>query len=255
MVVVGLSLLLAACSSGASEEALQQASDRASQAETSLSQAQGDLASRQTELDDALQRLDEVVSEATRLEATVTTLQSKSEQLQEDLDAVLLQYDPQIRAALATLQNDLVQDACTLGQQDAPTGTASSDPLDDLNVTVPGGLQGRSIEDLVDVDAVSREYTRCFKQERAILQDKRDQAQLTKDKGDGFYSVGEEMAAGTWKSTGGGNSCYWERLSGFSGDFDDIITNYLGTAGVTVTIPTSDKAFKSDGCGSWEYIG
>lgn len=255
--IVGASILLlvAGCSAGASEEELQQASDRASQAESSLSQAQQDLAAKQTELDDALRSLEAAESEVDRLEVTVTTLQGQSEQLQENLDALLLKYDPQIRAALARLETDLMGDSCALGRRDAKGGTPSSDPIDDLDVDVPGGLQGRALEDLVDVEAVAREYTRCFKQERALIREKREQAQLTKNKGDGFYTVGEEIAAGTWRSTGGGGSCYWERLSGFSGDFGDIITNYFGTAGVTVTISSSDKAFKTEGCGTWRYIG
>lgn len=251
----GLLLVLAGCSSGGSQEELQQASDRASQAEASLSQAQQDLAAKQTELDGALRSLEAAESDVDRLEATVTSLQSTSEQLQEDLDALLLKYDPQIRAALARLETDLIKDACALGRQDAKGGTPSSDPIDDLDVDVPGGLQGRTLEDLVDVEAITREYTRCFKQERALIQEKREQAQLTKNRGDGFYTVGEEIAAGTWRSTGGGGSCYWERLSGFSGDFGDIITNYFGTAGVTVTISSSDKAFKTEGCGTWQYVG
>jgi len=250
-----LLLLLAGCSSGASQEELQQANDRASQAEASLLQVERDLEAKQADLDEALRGLAAAESDVQRFEATVRTLTSRSEQLQEDLDAVLLQYDPQIRAALGRLEMDLVKEACALGRTDAKDGTSRNDPLGDLDVDVPGGLQGRTIEDLVDAKTVNGEYTRCYKQERSILEEKRQQAQLTKNKGDGFYTVGEEIAAGTWRSTGGGGSCYWERLSGFSGDFGDIITNYFGSAGVTVTISSSDKAFKTEGCGTWEYIG
>jgi len=262
--VVGTALLLiiAGCSPGASEESLQQASDRASQAEASLSQsesllsqAEQDLSDRQAELDEALRSLAAAEENIEQLEATVTTLTDKSEQLQDDLDAVLLQFDPQIQTALASLEIDLADQACAQGRKDAQDGSASKDPVSDLNVDVPGGLRGRTLDELVDTDLISAEYTSCYKEERAILQEKREQAQLIKDKGDGFYTVGEEMAAGTWRSTGGGDSCYWERLSGFSGDFDDIITNYFGSAGVTVTISSSDKAFKAEGCGTWEYLG
>ncbi len=44
---------------------------------------------------------------------------------------------------------------------------------------------------------------------------------------DGTWSIPEEVAAGTY-SAPGGESCYWERLGGFSGDFDDIIANDFG---------------------------
>jgi hypothetical protein len=69
---------------------------------------------------------------------------------------------------------------------------------------------------------------------------------------DGLWKVGEEVAPGTYRSSGGGN-CYWARLSGFSGDLDDIITNGLGR-NQTVTISPSDVGFESDGCGEWTRI-
>jgi hypothetical protein len=69
---------------------------------------------------------------------------------------------------------------------------------------------------------------------------------------DGLWKVGEEVAPGTYRSSGGGN-CYWARLSGFSGDLDDIITNGLGR-NQTVTISASDVGFESDGCGEWTRI-
>lgn len=234
---------------------MQQANERAAKAEASLAQTQVKLAANRTELDETKSLLGASNSDVKRLEASIELLQSESEQLQDDLDAILLQYDPQIRAALSQLQTVLVQDACTMGRKDAKDGTGSRDPLSDLNVDVPGGLHCRTLEELVDIEVMTAEYTRCFKEERSVLQEKRQTEQLTKDKGDGFYTVGEQMAAGTWRSTGGGSSCYWERLSGLSGDFGDIITNYPGSAGVTATISSSDRAFKSDGCGLWEYVG
>lgn len=69
---------------------------------------------------------------------------------------------------------------------------------------------------------------------------------------DGLWKVGEEIAPGTYRSGGGGN-CYWARLSGFSGDLDDIITNGIGR-NQTVTIVASDVGFESDGCGDWTRI-
>jgi hypothetical protein len=69
---------------------------------------------------------------------------------------------------------------------------------------------------------------------------------------DGLWKVGEEVAPGTYRS-GGGGSCYWARLSGFSGDLDDIITNGIGR-NQTVTISPSDVGFESSGCGTWTRI-
>ena len=72
--------------------------------------------------------------------------------------------------------------------------------------------------------------------------------------GDGTHIVGMDIRAGTYRNTGG-EYCYWERLSAFSGEFDDIIANGIleGVRGV-VTIEDSDKGFGSQGCGKWEAV-
>ena len=73
--------------------------------------------------------------------------------------------------------------------------------------------------------------------------------------GDGTYLVGEDITPGEYRATVPRESylCYWERLSGTSGDFDDIITNGLAEAGdeVVVTVEESDVAFGTNGCGAW----
>jgi hypothetical protein len=71
--------------------------------------------------------------------------------------------------------------------------------------------------------------------------------------GEGTYLVNTEIAPGTYKTTGGSN-CYYERLSGTSGEFDDIITNDNPTGQAIVTIQSSDVAFNSSGCADWEKI-
>lgn len=70
----------------------------------------------------------------------------------------------------------------------------------------------------------------------------------------GTWRVGEEVAPGTYRAPGGG-SCYWERLSGFSGDLDDIIANGVAERNVTVTIAPSDVGFHTNDCGTWTQIG
>jgi len=68
--------------------------------------------------------------------------------------------------------------------------------------------------------------------------------------GDGMYFVTEDVAAGTWYAPGG-SSCYWARLSGFSGKLADIITNDFGNTSVVVEISASDAGFESSRCGTW----
>ncbi len=74
--------------------------------------------------------------------------------------------------------------------------------------------------------------------------------------GDGTFQVGEEIAPGTWRSSEEApDSCYWERLSGFSGELADIDANDISEAAAIVTIGASDVGFHSSGCGTWSRIG
>lgn len=67
---------------------------------------------------------------------------------------------------------------------------------------------------------------------------------------DGTFIVGTDIGPGTWKADGG-DLCYWERLTGFSGGFDDIIANSASEGAQIVTIAASDVGFSSQRCGTW----
>ena len=71
--------------------------------------------------------------------------------------------------------------------------------------------------------------------------------------GDGVHVVGVDIAPGTYRGSPSG-SCYWARLSGFSGELDDIIANDNSEAPI-VTISASDVGFESSRCGTWTRIG
>lgn len=70
----------------------------------------------------------------------------------------------------------------------------------------------------------------------------------------GKWLVGVHMEAGTYQAEGG-DSCYWERLSGVSGEFDDLLANDLPGGSAVVEISSSDFAFNSSGCGEWSLRG
>ena len=72
--------------------------------------------------------------------------------------------------------------------------------------------------------------------------------------GDGTYRVGTEIRPGLYKATGTGSGCYWERLSGFSGSFDDVTANHFGAARTYVQILSGDAGFKTSGCGAYDRI-
>jgi putative cell wall-binding protein len=69
--------------------------------------------------------------------------------------------------------------------------------------------------------------------------------------GEGTWLVEAEVGPGTWNAPGG-PTCYWERLSGFGGEADDIVVS--GTGG-TVTVADSDLGFRSRRCGTWSLVG
>ena len=72
--------------------------------------------------------------------------------------------------------------------------------------------------------------------------------------GDGTFIVPDEVRPGTYKGRSEG-SCYWQRLSGFTGD-DTIENDFVASTGpVIVTIKASDAGFESQGCGPWVRIG
>lgn len=71
---------------------------------------------------------------------------------------------------------------------------------------------------------------------------------------DGWWAVGSQIVPGRYRASGG-NSCYWERLAGFSGEFGDIITNGVGDGQVIVEINPGDAGFHTSGCGTFELVG
>lgn len=68
--------------------------------------------------------------------------------------------------------------------------------------------------------------------------------------GEGTFRVGIDIQPGLYR-TEGSDTCYWERLSGFSGSFDDIIANSNPDGPTLVEILPSDIGFSSQRCGTW----
>ncbi|GAB2769216.1 hypothetical protein [Streptomyces bullii] len=77
--------------------------------------------------------------------------------------------------------------------------------------------------------------------------------------GDGTYVVGTEIEPGTYRTGGPQDSaipnCYWARLSGTSGEPNEIIANGNTAGPTTVTISASDRAFQTTGCETWKKTG
>ena len=69
--------------------------------------------------------------------------------------------------------------------------------------------------------------------------------------GDGVHVVGTDIAPGTYRNSSSSGGCYWERLSGFGGTFDEIIANEFAEHQQLVTIEETDVGFSSEDCGTW----
>jgi hypothetical protein len=70
--------------------------------------------------------------------------------------------------------------------------------------------------------------------------------------GQGTFIVGVDMKPGTYRSSQGA-SCYWARLSAFTGTLSAIIANHYGSRDY-VTIKSTDKGFQSQRCGTWTKV-
>jgi hypothetical protein len=69
--------------------------------------------------------------------------------------------------------------------------------------------------------------------------------------GEGTWVVNEQIVPGRYRSSGDSGSCYWQRQSGFGGDFGEILANANTEGPAVVDISPSDAGFKSSGCGTW----
>ena len=70
--------------------------------------------------------------------------------------------------------------------------------------------------------------------------------------GSGDWAVGEQIVPGTYQADG--ELCYWERASGFTHDFGEILANGLPERRAVVEIPAGDARFTSSGCGTWTPV-
>ncbi len=69
---------------------------------------------------------------------------------------------------------------------------------------------------------------------------------------DGTWLVAQEILPGTYQAS---NNCYWSRLRGFNGEFDDVIVGSdLVEENPTVTIEPTDAGFMSFGCNGWARV-
>jgi hypothetical protein len=68
--------------------------------------------------------------------------------------------------------------------------------------------------------------------------------------GDGTWSLGIDVAAGTWKAPGGPD-CEWERLSDLAGLSNSVAQQGGGAGAQAVGLEGDEVALRTRGCGVW----
>lgn len=69
---------------------------------------------------------------------------------------------------------------------------------------------------------------------------------------DGTWTVGEDIAAGTYKTTGSDSNCYWS-ITKTGSNGQDIINNHIGGGNLRVTLKVGQD-FESARCGTWTKV-
>ncbi|UNN05184.1 hypothetical protein [Rhodococcus opacus] len=149
-------------------------------------------------------------------------------------------------AAKATERDVLAERTAALEQREAEVAQRDTNTVqrEDALSLRSDGLDTRQTElDKISADLGRREQALLPKEQAAA------RSKITKD---GIYLVGKDIEPGTYQ-TSGGSGCYWQRSSGTSGDFDDILANGNESGQAIVTIAASDVAFTTKRCGSWHW--
>jgi len=103
-------------------------------------------------------------------------------------------------------------------------------------INVPATIQELEIRNCGALTKVSPEY----------LQDKRDIAQMSAPKNDGFYLIGVEIAQGVWETENGQSACYWALLD----NNQEILKNHFGLSGGTINLTENYYELEIRNCGT-----
>lgn len=149
------------------------------------------------------------------------------------------------------------------GSNDTTTPAASESPTPAATVTAEPEIVevDPSEETLAEIadreEALDKRKAKLDRREKKL--DRREEdisaAEVAVEEGTipgtGILLVGEDIQPGTYRGDGSSGYCYWARLSGTSGSFDDIIANGNPGGPTVVTIAESDVAFETSDCGEW----
>lgn len=211
--------------------------------EAGLEDVGGRLSESQTENGELTRQRDDALASVREAEERASEAEGRASDLLEQMDDLRASFDPELEAARADFLGTVEDRLCDLQSENSDTAidvVHATTGLINAEPPSAAAFEGFDLETVFDFGALEGAAEAC-----------RTQATLTAARGDGFYTVGDEIAPGAWRSTGTGDGCYWERL-----DADqDILDNHFGDAGGTVTIRSSDYEVHFDDCGAWEYLG
>lgn len=71
--------------------------------------------------------------------------------------------------------------------------------------------------------------------------------------GDGYYTVGDDIQPGEYRSDGG-DSCSWTLYSDSRSGGEQVVDSDTPSGSTTVTIHSSDSRFETQGCASWSRV-
>ncbi len=210
--------------------------------------------------EDAISELDTVNEQRDTTIGARDTAIAERETAEEQRDAAIqeakdlrLAFDPQIESKLAKVQELAIGWACQSGDD---AGFEDRDPepdvariIDDvIKESLPKAIPAKEARRRVDQRLVADKYRECWQTGAT----RRSTETLVQVKGDGNWTVGLEIAAGLWRSTGTGTDCYWQISP--DGQPDDILSNHFGNAGGSVTL-SGGQEFQTSDCGNWEFAG
>ena len=135
-------------------------------------------------------------------------------------------------------------------------GKVGTGPLDSCYWERLSGVSGEFSDLIANDNAVGQFYVEILSTDKYFkidcdithLSAWPEPEDLMSDIQPGTYLVGRDIAAGTYRGkagTGALDSCYWERLSGVSGEFSDLIANDNATGAYFVDVKDSDYALST----------
>jgi hypothetical protein len=127
-----------------------------------------------------------------------------------------------------------------------PTVTVTAEPIVE---TVEGEIPADEVTALEEHEAFLEEWEADLVEREAATQDA-EEAKAANSVGNGIWTVGVDVEAGTYRATDVGGDCYWAiYATGSNGD--DIVANDIPNGGnPTVTIDEGHD-FYSQSCGEW----